>query len=119
MFFSAKTKDDIDNLIANGADINAQDSFFGQTYLHILVQSGSSLFDYFLSKGPDTNIQNKSGQTPIYYAKDVFTIEKLIKYGASILVRDINGKTPSEANYQLMSSFITYYSNNIKNKLVA
>jgi len=118
MFFNAKTEADIDNLITSGADINAQDSFFGQTYLHILVQSSCSLFDYFLTKGPDTNIQNKTGKTPIYYAKNITTIEKLIKHGATILVKDINGQTPCDTNYQI-SNYITYYANNIKNKLVA
>lgn len=119
MFFSAKTQADIDTLIANGANINAQDLFFGQTFLHVLVQTSSSLLDYFLGKGPDTNIPNKSGRTPLFYAKDIPTIEKLLFHRASILVQDINGQTVNEANPEIMSNFITYYANKLKNRIVA
>ncbi len=119
MFFSAKSEADIDRLIISGADINTQDTFFGQTFLHILVQTNSTLLDYFLDKGPDTNIQNKDGKTPIYYAKDLTTIEKLILHGASVFVKDLNGKTVNETNSQLMSSFITYYGNKLKSKIIA
>jgi hypothetical protein len=119
MFFAAKTEADIDRLIANGKDINGQDTFFGQTFLHILVQTNNRLLDYFLEKGPDTNIQNKDGKTPIYYAKDVYTIEKLINHGASVLVKDLDNKTVNEANPRIMTSFITYYSNKLKSRLIA
>ncbi len=119
MFFGAKTEADIDRLIASGEDINGQDTFFGQTFLHILVQTNSSLLGYFLEKGPDTNIQNRDGKTPIYYAKDIYTVEKLINHGASIMVKDLNGKTVNEANSQIMASFITYYSNKLKNRIIA
>lgn len=102
MFFSAKTREDIDDLISQGVDINSQDSFFGQTYLHILVQTNSPLLDYFLEKGPNPNIVNKDGKTPIYYAKNVDTVEKLIKHGASIL---------NIVNTRVISEYMTSYIN--------
>jgi len=111
MFFNAKTTEDIDNLIAQGMDINCQDSFFGQTYLHILVQSNSPLLDYFLEKGPNTNIANKDGKTPIFYAKNVITVEKLINQGASILVKDLDGKTVKDTNSKVMADYIKSYIN--------
>jgi len=115
--FKAKTKADIDNLIENGVDINAQDTFFGQTYLHILVQSNSPLLDYFLEKGPNTNIQNKSGKTPLYYAKDQRTIEKLTKQRASLLSQDFDGKACNhQAIPQVTSDFMTYYLNKLDKK---
>lgn len=117
--FSAKSEADIDNAINSGADINAQETFFGQTYLHILVQSGSSLLDYFLTKGPNTNIQNSDGKTPIYYAKDVLTMEKLISYGASALVKDLDGKKVNEVNTAVSAKFIQYYANKLRNNVVA
>ncbi len=67
----------------------------------------------------NTNIKNSDGKTPIYYAKDIYIIEKLINYGASILIKDNNGKTVSEYNPQIMSSFITYYSNKLKSRVIA
>jgi ankyrin repeat protein len=117
MFFSAKSEADINNLISKGVDINAQDSFFGQTFLHILVQTGSPLLDYFLTKGPNTNIANKAGKTPLYYAKDVKTVEKLIFHGASVLVKDLDGNTINDVNPRLMANYITFYTNKIKNKV--
>jgi ankyrin repeat protein len=116
MFSIPKTETDIDNLINKGVDINQVDSLFGQTFLHILVQRNSSLLDYFLRKGPDTNISNKTGKTPLYYAKDVITVEKLIKYGASIIIQDLDGKTINDVNPKLMSNYIIYKQNN---KIVA
>jgi ankyrin repeat protein len=119
MFFGAKTEADIDNLISSGADINAQDYLFGQTFLHVLVQSSSPLFDYFLSKNPNPNIQNKDGKTPLFYAKDTQTIESLIKHGASLFVKDFNGNSITETNSLVVANFMVYYINKIKNGVVA
>lgn len=100
-----KTEKDID-LISN---INFQD-MFGQTYLHTLVKNDSPLLDYFLSKGPNLNIKNKEGKTPIFYAKTVDTIDKLINQGASILIKDNKGKTVSDINPKLIGEYITFYA---------
>jgi ankyrin repeat protein len=118
MFFNAKTKGDIDNLIAQGVDINSQDSLFGLTYLHILVKTDSSLLDYFLEQGPNTNIADKDGKTPIFYAKNVATVDKLVKHGASILTKDLDGKTVKEINPKLMLDYISYYITNFRKNLV-
>lgn len=119
MFFSAKTEADIDKLIIDGVDINKQDTLFGQTFLHVLIQTDSSLLDHFLKKGPNTNIQNKDGKTPIYYCKNILAVEKLIKHGASMLIKDINGKTVNEINSKIMADFMTHYINKLKNRIVA
>ena len=107
MFFNTKIKSnaDIDILIKNGADINYQETLFGQTYLHLLVKTSSPFLDYFLSKVPNTNIQNKEGRTPIFYANDVETIEKLVKHRASVYIRDFNGKNFIDIKPKLMSDF--------------
>lgn len=88
-------------------NINYQDPLYGQTYLHVLVQTRSPLFDLFLSKNPNPNIQNNDGKTPIFYAKDINTVKKLIEHGASVLILDIDGKTVNQTNPQIMADFIT------------
>jgi hypothetical protein len=110
MFSIPKTIADIDNI----DNINQIENMFGQTYLHILVQSDSNLLDYFLTKNPSPNIQNKDNKTPIFYAKDVTTVGKLIKQGASILV---NGKNVKDVNTNV-SIYLTSYINKIKNNII-
>lgn len=113
-FFSAKSEYDIDTLINNGVDINMQDLLFGQTYLHTLVQSESPLLDYFLSKGPNPNIQNKDGKTPLYYAKTETVIKKLISNGASPLIKDVDAKEAIVSNILISKRILQYYLENIR-----
>lgn len=114
--FNIQSIEDIDKLIKEGVDINKQDSMFGQTFLHMLVQSGSSLLDYFLSKGPDPNIRNRDGKTPIFYSRDVITIKKLINGGASLLIKDNEGHTVNDVKRSLMIELIGGYVSNITNR---
>lgn len=112
MLYSAKTIEDINNLINKGYDINQQDSMFGQTYLHILVKTNNPLLDYFLTKKPNPNIKNKEGKTPIFYANNSETIQKLIRYGASLTIKDNNGKYVHDYKFNSVQQVI---SNNLKN----
>jgi ankyrin repeat protein len=98
MFFKCKTESDIDDLINKGLDINFQESKFGQTYLHTLVQSNSKLLPYFISKKPKTNIINMDGKTPIFYCKNIDTVNLLVECGANLLIKDSNGKEAKDVN---------------------
>jgi len=114
MLFGSKTKEEINSRISMGANINAQESLFGQSYLHILVQSESPLLDHFLTKLPNTNLQNKEGKTPIFYAKNIQTVQKLILHGASFSIKDLNGKSVST---KVSVDYTKDLTKNINNKL--
>lgn len=111
---SSKTKNDIDGLILKGIDINTQDSLFKQTYAHFLVQSKSPLLDYFLSKGPNLNIKNGDGKTPIYYASDLPTVIKLLGRGATLMTNDNNGKTPGQYNKIIATDLLKMYTDKMR-----
>jgi hypothetical protein len=72
-----------------------------------LVQRNSTLLDHFLSKGPNPNIKNSEGKTPIYYAKNAIVMEKLVKNGASILVSDLDNKRVNQTNNTVFSEFLS------------
>lgn len=112
MFVVPKTTNDIDNLIAKGINIDTQDTLFKQTYLHCLVQNGSSLLDHFLTKGPNLNIKNSDGKTPIYYAKDLPTVLKLLNRGATLMTSDNSGKTPGQYNKIIANDLLKAYTSN-------
>lgn len=96
ILFTAKTTQQIDTVIDQGIDINAQD-YAGETFLHKLVKTSSTLLDHFLTKLPNVNIRNLMDRTPIFYANDEETIEKLILYGAKFN-RDCHGKICIDCN---------------------
>ncbi len=96
ILFTAKTTQQIDTVIAQGIDINAQD-YAGETFLHKLVKTSSTLLDHFLTKLPNVNIRNRMGRTAIFYANDEDTVEKLILQGATFN-RDCHGKICVECN---------------------
>lgn len=106
MFTIPKNLNQINSLTSE--NINLQDGLFGQTIVHIYVQTQNPLLENLLVKNPDLNIKNNEGRTPIYYAKTSQTVEKLINYGASLTVTDLNGKTPAEYNklvYPVVNNF--------------
>ncbi|XP_067663616.1 serine/threonine-protein phosphatase 6 regulatory ankyrin repeat subunit A-like [Haliotis asinina] len=87
----------ISQLIAAGADVNAQDND-GNTPLMTSVTAGhiSSL----LGAGADVNSKNKSGKTALHffsendYDFDTWTISQLIDVGADVNAQDDDGNTP-------------------------
>jgi hypothetical protein len=101
MFFNCKTQEDIDRILLEGYNINFQDTIFGQTFLHCLVQSNSPLIDYALTKNPDLNIKNREGRSCIFYARNIETVEKLMLGKIKILEKDNYGKNAIEHNNYL------------------
>ena len=72
-------------LIAEGADVNAKDSTFGRTLLHIAAREGhKEIVELLLAKGVDVNAKDKEGKTPLdaaIYGKNPQTADLLRKHG--------------------------------------
>lgn len=83
----------------------------GQTILHIIVQSDRiELLKYFLEKNKcDINSLNKSGQTPIFFAKSEDVANFLISHNADLNIRDINGRSWV---YRVHSDLVEYLTKN-------
>jgi len=63
-------KDVTELLLANGADINAQDAMMGNTALMGVCFKGShELAKLLVEKGADTTLKNKQGETALDFAQ--------------------------------------------------
>ncbi|XP_014294638.1 putative ankyrin repeat protein RF_0381 [Halyomorpha halys] len=77
----------VEQLIKNGANINARD-IFGTTPLHLAVtcNKASEFVPKLLALGADVNARNQSGETPLYLAVKQFkkfdVIKILLEFGA-------------------------------------
>mmetsp|Transcript_58701 Transcript_58701/g.137962 ORF Transcript_58701/g.137962 Transcript_58701/m.137962 type:complete len:279 (-) Transcript_58701:326-1162(-) len=91
---------EVQELIAQGAPINAQDSY-GNTTLHAACQGGSTkTAKVLLREGCETNIQNLQGNTPLHLCF-AFGYDELGEYlirkgGADISIRNACGALPRE-----------------------
>lgn len=71
------------------------------TPLHLACQRGHRYACFLLCQaGADPTIQNKFGATPLHYCTKRSICRLLLRHGASILVRDSNGRTVLEAAEQ-------------------
>ncbi len=101
MLHHAIEKDDLPLLksaLDAGANINLKDRQ-GYTALHRAIQVGHiQAVDVLLDGRCDANIANKEGWTPLFTAifgnSTVINIDKLLKHGASVNYKDLNGVKP-------------------------
>jgi uncharacterized protein len=78
-------------LIRAGADINAQDNFYGNTPLHEVPDAASA--KVLIQAGAALNRRNVEGQTALMLTLDPEVARVLLEAGADKTIRDKNGKT--------------------------
>ncbi|KAJ5310261.1 uncharacterized protein N7443_002722 [Penicillium atrosanguineum] len=93
-----------------GADVNRCDSLDETPIFYVLQSSAHSskaaTVRILLDQGADANHINMLGQTPLMFAASTWSVESarlLIKHGANVHCKDLEGKTPlhwfATANY--------------------
>jgi ankyrin repeat protein len=80
------------NLIASGANVNAQD-IVGQTPLHRALMSGlnTDIVPMLLQHGADITVKNKDGWTPLFnavFSDNTNTVLMLLQRGADATLKD-------------------------------
>ncbi len=78
----SKVKDEksveiVEKLLAKGADVNAKDPRQGRTPLHNTARRGNcKAAELLIAAGADVSAKDKEGHTPLWYAKDKYTIDE-------------------------------------------
>ena len=89
-------------LVEHGADVNAAIDKFGQKQLFYAVKErNESMVNLLINCGANVNAVNKSGWTPLFYAKDVQTAQLLISHGA-----DVNWKSENDGHTWLTHTMV-------------
>jgi len=85
-------------LVRKGINVNAEDSFNGDTPLHRAMQGGFvECGDILLKNGAKVSYKDKMGLTPLHEAMDqghLKCVQLLLSHGADIDARDCDGCTP-------------------------
>ncbi len=75
-------------MLAQGADINAADTYFGRNALMLALQAGHIKLPYWLmAQGIDIHAEDKNGATAIWHAannRNLYVLDELIERGANI-----------------------------------
>lgn len=78
--FSLQTKQDVDNYLNKGGDIN-QKNIYGQTILHKFSMSNNEeMIDHLVKKGANIQIIDNFGKLPSHYATDPNIAKKLVNH---------------------------------------
>lgn len=88
----------VETLVSHGANLDLQDHD-GMTALMVALQSRCCpIVFYLMDKGANIHLKNKHQETALHYAcfyiHNMKVVRSLIKKGADIHARDINGVTP-------------------------
>ena len=93
--------DEVNRLIANGADVHAKAGEFGHTPLHYATAGytpyATEVVNALLAAGADVNAKNDKGRTPLYFASFLgseSTVEALLIAGANVHDKDNGGEMP-------------------------
>jgi ankyrin repeat protein len=90
--------DEVKELIAQGADINARDNILGWTPLHQAAQNKNvDLAKLLLSAGADVNSKNHSGHTPL----DIAVLRRPNEVVDLIVKHDLESTDPPEPRHDL------------------
>jgi ankyrin repeat protein len=72
-----KSVEIVEKLLAKGADVNAKDPRQGRTPLHNTARRGNcKAAELLIAAGADVSAKDKDGHTPLWYAKDKYTIDE-------------------------------------------
>ena len=100
--FSQQNLAQMVQLIADGAEVSAQDSI-GETPLHYAVEQGhTSAIRMLLEAGATIETEQEWGTTPIHIAamKSSTNLQVLFVYGVPVDTKDANGHTPLWSAFQ-------------------
>lgn len=90
--------DDVKELLREGADVNAQDMFGGNTGLHWAARHGeAAMARLLIDNGANPNARNDEDETPLHWAaaegrKEIVVM--LIAHGAKVNAAAAGGETP-------------------------
>jgi ankyrin repeat protein len=88
----------LDQLLAQGADVNYRRPSDGATALHLIAQNGRApIGGYLISGGADVNAKDNSGSAPLHWAAEnghLAVAKSLIDKGADVNAQRGDGATP-------------------------
>jgi len=121
--FSPYFMEIIDFLTTNGADINLKAGTLETAPLHIAAANPKEItlapLQYLIKKGADLNIQDKNGNTPLFWAYGVRNdnvIDILIKSGADEAITNKRGAIYKDVEGKKLRGFMDVQGNVIFNE---
>lgn len=104
---------ELNNLKKYNANMNLKDGS-GQNILFSAVETNNpGLIETHLNLGVDINATDIKNRSPIFYTKDLNTIDFLHKHGAKLDIQDVNGMTLAHiATKEKNLQFIDFLVNN-------
>ena len=95
--------DEVNRLIATGADVNAKEDKYGVVWtpLHFACNHGhEDVIKALLAAGADVDAKDEGGWTPLHWSQNVDVVSALLAAGADVDAKDNNGKTPLHLSWR-------------------